>query len=101
NGDGYDDVIVGARGHDASFDAGGRAAVFHGGPSGLAVAPAWNVYGDQPDAALGVSVAGAGDVNGDGYADAIVGAFFRDAGQTDEGCAFVYLGSASGLSTTP
>ena len=43
------------------------------------------------------SVSGAGDVNGDGYADVIVGAIFYDAGETDEGAAFVFLGSASGI----
>jgi hypothetical protein len=48
------------------------------------------------------SVASAGDVNGDGYSDVIVGAYrLFDNGQTDEGRAFVYHGSASGLSTTP
>ena len=48
-------------------------------------------------ALLGISVAGAGDVNGDGYADVIVGAPSYDAGQTDEGAAFVFLGSATGI----
>ena len=36
-------------------------------------------------------------MNGDGYADVIVGAYFYDAGQADEGAAFVFLGSASGI----
>jgi hypothetical protein len=43
-------------------------------------------------------VAGAGDVNGDGYDDVIVGAYRFDAGEVDEGAAFVLLGSASPLS---
>ena len=51
---------------------------------------------DQADARLGWSVAGAGDVNGDGYADVIVGAPDEDNGENDEGRARVYLGSASG-----
>ena len=38
----------------------------------------------------------AGDVNGDGYADVIVGAPLYDNGQTDEGRAFVYYGNAAG-----
>ena len=42
------------------------------------------------------AVAGAGDVNGDGYADVIVGAPLYENGQTDEGAAFVFLGNSSG-----
>jgi hypothetical protein len=41
------------------------------------------------------------DVNGDGFSDVIVGAHGQDAGATDEGNAFVYYGSASGIPTTP
>ena len=37
-------------------------------------------------------MAAAGDVNGDGYADVIVGAPWYDAGGTDEGRAYVYHG---------
>ncbi len=59
--------------------------------------PAWTAEGDQADAQFGCSVATAGDVNGDGYADVIVGATDFDNGQTDEGRAFVYHGSAAGL----
>ena len=36
-------------------------------------------------------------MNGDGYSDVIVGAPFYDNGESDEGRAFVYLGSAAGL----
>ncbi len=42
----------------------------------------------------------AGDVNGDGYADVIVGAYSYDNGETNEGRAYVYHGSAAGLSTS-
>jgi FG-GAP repeat len=42
-------------------------------------------------------VASAGDVNGDGFDDVMVGASRYDHGQTDEGAAFVYNGSAVGL----
>jgi hypothetical protein len=46
---------------------------------------------------LGSSVAGAGDLNGDGYADSVVGAQQYDTnGQTDNGAVFVYYGGASG-----
>ena len=39
----------------------------------------------------------AGDVNGDGYADVIVGAPLTTTAQTDGGAAFVFLGGASGI----
>jgi len=101
NGDGYSDVIVGARAFDAGQSDEGRAFVYHGSASGLNAAPAWTAEGDQASAWFGYSVAPAGDVNGDGFSDVIVGAPAFDAGQTNEGRAFVYLGSAAGLAATP
>jgi hypothetical protein len=53
----------------------------------------------QTGAAFGSSVATAGDVNSDGYDDVVVGANGYDNDQTDEGAAFLYLGSEAGLST--
>jgi len=101
NGDGYDDVIVGASGYDAGQSDEGAAFVFLGSASGIAdgnpVNAATQLESDQASALLGGSVSGAGDVNGDGYDDVIVGAAQYDAGQTDEGAAFVFLGSASGI----
>jgi hypothetical protein len=91
NGDGYDDVIVGASGAN-------RAYVYHGSASGLSATPDWTVYSAGK---LGVSVASAGDVNGDNYDDVIVGAPDYTNDQTGEGRVYVYHGSASGLSTTP
>ncbi len=100
NGDGYSDLIVGAPFYDNGQTDEGRAYLYLGSPSGLATLPAWIVESDQASARFGWSVGTAGDVNGDGYADVIVGAPRYDNGQTDEGRAFVYLGSAGGLSTT-
>src|SRR5262245_24423010 len=102
NGDGYADVIVGASSYDAGQTDEGAAFVFRGSAAGIpdatpASAGVGQLEADQAGALLGVSVAGAGDVNGDGYADVIVGASSYDAGQTDEGAAFVFLGSAAGI----
>ncbi len=47
--------------------------------------------GDSAGDWFGVSVSGAGDVNGDGFADVIVGAFSYDAPEISEGAAFVFL----------
>jgi hypothetical protein len=101
NGDGFSDVIVGAYGFDNGETNEGRAFVYHGSASGLSTTPNWTAESNQAGALFGFSVASAGDVNGDGFSDVIVGARLFDNGQTDEGRAFVYHGSASGLSTTP
>ncbi|MBN2005368.1 MAG: FG-GAP repeat protein [Anaerolineae bacterium] len=101
NGDGYSDLIVGALKYDNVETDEGRAFVYHGAASGLAEAPVWTVEGDQDDAWFGESVATAGDVNGDGYSDVIVGAYSYDNGEMNEGRAFVYLGSAAGLAANP
>jgi hypothetical protein len=101
NGDGYSDVIVGAYYYDDGQSNEGRAYVFHGASAGLSGAPAWTAESNQAEAHFGRSVGAAGDVNGDGYSDVIVGADAYDNGQTDEGSAFVYHGSAAGLFSTP
>jgi hypothetical protein len=101
NGDGYADVIVGARLYDAGTIDEGAAFVFLGGATGVAdgdpASAAAQLESNQGSSRFGSSVAGAGDVNGDGYADVLVGADQYDAGQSDEGAAFLYLGSASGV----
>ncbi len=100
NGDGYADVIVGAHFYDNGQIDEGAAFVYHGSASGVNPVAATTLENNQADARLGYSVAGAGDVNGDGYADVIVGAYLYDNGQTNEGVAFVYPGSAGGVSPT-
>ncbi len=88
NGDGYDDIVVGA-------GPAHRAHVWYGGASGPGVAPDWTV--DQGSGLFGGEVSTAGDVNGDGFADVLVG----EPGYDNlRGRAHLYLGSASGLSTT-
>jgi hypothetical protein len=101
NGDGYSDVIVGAASYDNGQTNEGRASVYLGGASGPAASPVWTAESDQAEAYFGASVATAGDVNGDGYSDVIVGAVLYDNGQSDEGRAFVYLGGSSGPAATP
>ncbi len=56
----------------------------------LVTSPAWTAEGDQEGANFGCSVGTAGDVNGDGYSDIIVGAYGYDNGQDSEGRAYVF-----------
>ena len=56
---------------------------------------------EQEGAHFGCSVSTAGDVDGDGYSDVIIGADYYDNGQTNEGAAFVYRGSATGINKMP
>jgi hypothetical protein len=67
----------------------------------LPTEPSWTAEGNQEEARFGFAVAGAGDVNGDGYADVIVGAFYHTNDQEYEGRVFVYHGSPSGLGLEP
>ena len=98
NGDGYSDVIVGVPSFDNGQNSEGAAFVYYGSDLGLSTFSNWSAEGNQADAFFGVSVSAAGDVNGDGYSDVIVGAYLIDNGESDEGAAFVFHGSASGLS---
>jgi hypothetical protein len=100
NNDGYDDVIVGAHYYDNGHTNEGRAYLYLGSASGLSNTASWTAESNQASAQLGHSVGTAGDVNNDGYDDVIVGANLYDNGQTNEGRAYLYLGSDSGLSTT-
>jgi len=101
NGDGFDDVIVGVARFTNGETMEGGALVFLGSSGGLAPSAAWSAEGDQPFAFFGQSVASAGDVNGDGFDDVIVGAYAFTNDQLREGRVFVYLGSPTGLAPTP
>ena len=101
NGDGFADVIVGAPFYDNGQDAEGTAFVYFGGAGVFNTTPDAQLESNQVDARMGTSVAGAGDVNGDGFADVIVGAYQYDNGQDAEGAAFVYFGGAGAFDTTP
>lgn len=101
NGDGFGDVVIGGFLYDNVENAEGGAFIYYGSPNGIGNGIAKLLEVNQAGAQFGASVAAAGDVNGDGYADVIIGANLFDNGQGNEGAAFVYQGSATGLDATP
>ena len=96
NGDAYDDVIVGARAFANNYDDEGKIYLYLGSSTGLPTTPSWTHEGGANDLRLGVSVASAGDVNGDNKDDVVVGADIYTNGQTGEGGVFLFAGNASG-----
>jgi hypothetical protein len=95
NRDGLGDVVVGARWADgaARSDA-GSVSLFSGADGALP----WRFGGAAAGDNLGFSVAGAGDVNGDGTPDPIAGAPFADpGGRSDAGSVFVFSGANGAL----
>jgi hypothetical protein len=85
NGDGFSDVIVGAEGYDGGNRREGRAFVYHGSATGLSLTANWIAESDQDSAYFGNCVSTAGDVNGDGYSDIIIGAKQYTNGQKFKG----------------
>jgi hypothetical protein len=110
NGDRIDDLIIGAPLDDQAGRDSGRIYVFHGSLSGLSPMPNWSThsplqirdaYSSDQNGFFGAAVASAGDVNRDGFDDILVGAHFAEEDDADEGVAFLFLGSASGLKREP
>ncbi len=100
DGDGLDDIIIGAYGADPKGMISGRAYVIFGkkdtekvnlnvirqGEGGFAFA------GENAGDQAGIAVSGAGDVNGDGFADLLIGAFGSDVRGVNSGCSYVFFG---------
>lgn len=86
NGDGFSDLLVGTYSSDHAY-------LYLGSANGPAIRPSAILSGPAASN-FGLSVSSAGDVNADGYGDVIIGAPVA-------GRAFLYAGSAAGLSTTP
>jgi hypothetical protein len=96
NGDGFDDFIIGAYSADPNGGYSGAAYVVFGTATGFAAevnlstlngTTGFKINGEAAYDLAGVSVSAAGDINGDGFDDIIVGAGETDAGGLDSGAA--------------
>ena len=121
NGDGFDDLVIGARFADDNGSISGASYVVFGGPHLIALdaldgldgrvdlalldgSDGFPISGVAPYDQTGFSVAVAGDVNGDGFDDLIIGApgGSGDVGQAaSAGASFVLFGGPFGAGTTP
>jgi Ca2+-binding RTX toxin-like protein len=107
NGDGFDDFIVSAPFNDAGgLDAGAAYIIFGkagGLPnmdlSALTSTEGFKIVGEAAGDWTGFTISSAGDVNGDGLGDLIIGSSRSDVGGTDAGAAFVVFGKATGFGT--
>ncbi|BAQ65629.1 cadherin domain-containing protein [Geminocystis sp. NIES-3709] len=110
NGDGIDDLIIGAYGADPNgISASGQSYVVFGSRSGftsnfnlstLDGSNGFRLNGINADDRLGVSVSNGGDINGDGIDDLIIGAYGADPnGNVDSGQSYVVFGSRSSFTS--
>jgi hypothetical protein len=106
NGDGFGDVIIGANGADPNGVASGASYVIFGKASGFAAnvnlaaldgTNGFQISGEAFADSSGVSVSSAGDVNGDGFGDLVVGADYADPNGVASGASYVIFGKASGF----
>lgn len=97
NGDERPDFAVGAPLNDSGGQDRGRVCVFYGSPN-LSSEPDLVIQGEAAYDQFGFSVAAAGDFNGDGKDDFIVGAPYHDSPGQDAGAAYIVYGATGGPS---
>ena len=104
NGDGFDDIIVGGAGADPNGNSSGESYIIFGRNSGFAASfelssldgsVGFILNGIDAYDNSGVSVSSAGDVNGDGFDDVIIGASNADPNGGGSGESYVVFGSSA------
>jgi hypothetical protein len=101
DGDGFGDFLVSETSFSGALRAQGRVTLYAGGPDGPSLIPRWRALGRTAGSEFGGQICGAGDVNGDGFADVLVTERHFERAHRSVGAVFLYLGSARGLAPEP
>ena len=105
NGDGYSDIVAGSSFLNNGQLQEGGFFVYHGSSSGLNTSAAVSFQSNKANSSMGNSVSSAGDVNGDGYNDILVGVqnYEVETGSgfhnNNRGLVLIYYGSSTGIVT--
>jgi len=103
NGDGYDDILIGAEGNSDAGSYAGAAYLIYGSSTPLtsaSLSTAVKFTGEAANNYAGTSISSAGDVNHDGYDDILVGAYGNSDGDLNAGAAYLIYGSGTPLTST-
>ena len=103
DGDGLDDLIVGAYGSAAGATDGGAAYIVYGGSLAAGDRSLGDadhaLYGEGTSDLTGASVAGVGDVDDDGFDDVLIGAYYESSAYSGAGAAYLVLGGLAPSAT--
>jgi Ca2+-binding RTX toxin-like protein len=110
NGDGIDDLIIGAPYADPNGSNSGAGYVVFGSRTAFAAnlnlsalygSNGFQINGEAPGDQAGTSVSAAGDINGDGIADLIIGAPYSAPNGTNSGAGYVLFGQRTVANAAP
>ena len=105
NGDGFDDILIGAPANNLGSEAGAAYVIYgHGGSFAASISIAdldgsngFAILGDAAGDLAGFNVSGVGDVNGDGLDDLLIGVPQASGGGSEQGESFLLFGAATGI----
>jgi len=93
NNDGYAELLVGVDLFDDEQANEGAVLAFFGSKDGIPLQPGWQVEGNKNETYFGFAVDSAGDTNGDGFTDVLIGSYGYRSELDIQGAAFVFFGT--------